>query len=322
MMGFSRRSFVVSSAAASAALGLNGTLEFIPPAFAEATAAATKGFYKFKLGDAEVITVYDGVWEKPHDAGLIKNASIEETKAALKAAGYSGENVPIPFTVTFLKRGDKVIMFDSGTGGQVQPTAGQMIENMAAAGIDPKSITTIIVSHLHPDHIFGLMAKDTNAQIYPNAEIIVPNAEMAFWTAEDVFTKLPEGFHFLAKRIQATLPAWKNVTLFDGEKEVAPGIVAIQSYGHSPGHTVYAVGSGKEQLLVVADIANMPALFVKNPQWHFQFDADPNAAEASRRRIFDRAIAENAIVSGYHFGIPGAGSIQKDGNGYAFVPIG
>ncbi len=238
-----------------------------------------------------------------------------------KAAGYSGENVPIPFTITLVKKGDKTIMFDGGTGAQLAPTAGKLPASMAAAGIDPKSISTIIVTHFHPDHIFGLMEKDTNAQVYPNAEIILPAAEMAFWGDQSVFSKIPEPFHSLAKRIQASFPAWKNVTRIEGEKEVVPGILAVPAYGHTPGHTVYIVGSGKEQLMVLADTTNMPALFARNPGWHISFDTDPAAAEANRRRLFDRAIADAAIVTGYHYGMPGAGHMQKDGAGYAFVPV-
>jgi glyoxylase-like metal-dependent hydrolase (beta-lactamase superfamily II) len=193
---------------------------------------------------------------------------------------------------------------------------------MAAAGIDPKGIGKIVVSHFHPDHIFGLMAKDTDAQIYPNAEIIMPAAELAWWTSAEAFAKLPPERHGLVKRIQATFPKWKNITPFEGEKEVAPGITAVPAPGHTAGHTVYQVASGPALLLVLADTSNIPALFARNPGWHAVFDADAALAEATRRKLFERAIADKALVSGYHFGMPGAGTIEKDGAGYAFVPVG
>jgi len=292
--------------------------------FAESKAAAdlmAKGFYNFKVGDIEVTTISDGQWLKPHDPGFIRNATIDETKAALAAAGLPDDKVTIPFTVTVVKSGGKTIMFDAGTGAQLAPTAGKLAANMAAAGIDPKTIDMIVVTHFHPDHIFGLMEKETNAQIYPNTEIIVPNAEYAYWTDAGTLAKLPENRQGLVKRIQATFPKWQNIKRIEDGAEVAPGVIAVAAYGHTPGHTTYLLGSGKDQLVVLADITNVPALFARNPGWHAVFDADPQMAEASRRRMFDRVVSDKSIITGYHYGMPGAGRIEKDGNGYAYIPL-
>ncbi len=314
-----RRTFIISAGVAAAAFGINKQLAFLPSARADEL--RDKGYFKFKVGDIEVTTLYDGHWDKPHDPGFIRNASVAETKAALKAAGRSDDKVQIPFTVTFVKTPSRTIMFDAGTGGQLAPTAGQLSANMKAAGISPAEIDTIIITHFHPDHIFGLMEKDRNAQVYPNTEIIVPDPEFAFWTDKTLTATLGKYRQGLAKRVRATLPSWSNVSRFSGEKEVAPGITAIPAHGHTAGHTVFSVASGDDQLLVMADTSNIPALFVRNPGWHAVFDADPDAAEASRRRVFDRAISDKAVVTGYHFGMPGAGRIERDGTGYAFVPL-
>ena len=332
MHSISRRGLVVSAAAAGAAFGLNRPLEFVAPAMAQKAGAnangspqalVDKGFAKFKVGDAEVTMLYDGTWEKAHDPGFIKNASVDEAKAALKAAGMTDAFMPIPFTVPVVKIGGKTIMFDAGTGGQAAPTAGLIQKNnmLKAAGIDPASISTIIVTHFHPDHIFGLMAKDTNEQIFPNAEIIVPAAEYTFWTDPGTIAKLPEARQGLAKRIQATLPNWKNIKQVEDGKDAVAGIKAVACYGHTPGHTGYVLGSGAQQLIISSDITNVAALFAKNPEWMGAFDQDGALAVTSRKAIFDRAIADKAIVTGYHWGMPGAGTIQKDGNGYALVPV-
>lgn len=325
MFDLSRRGFVVSASAAAAAFGLDRSIAFMPSAHAQASGKpmAEAGFHKFKLGDVEVIQLFDGHWEKPHDAAFIKQAGIDETKVALKAAGLTEAHVPIPFTVTVVKVRDSYVMFDSGTGNQVQPTAGRIVKDdlLKAAGIDPAKITTIAVTHYHPDHIFGLMAKDTNAQTYPDAQIVMPAPEYKFWTDPTLVEKTPTARQGLVKRIQATFPTWKNIKQVESDTEVAPGIRSIFTHGHTPGHTSYVVSAGNQQLLVLGDVANIPALFVKNPGWHPAFDSDATMAEATRRRLFDRAIADKAMVTGYHFGVPGAGTIAKDGGGYVFNPV-
>src|SRR5215467_4899828 len=317
MQSISRRAFVISAATAGAVFGLDGPLEFIGPAFAQKPdpKLMDKGVVKFKVGDIEVIQMYDGLWEKAHDPNFVKNASLDEVKAALKAGGLTDEFVPIPFTVTAVKSKGKLVLFDAGTGGQVSPKAGLVAaKNMKAAGIDPDKVTTTVLTHFHGDHISGLMAKETNAPIFPNAEILVPAGEYKYWTDPAVTAGA-------AKRIQAVFPGWKNIKPFEGDKEIVPGVRAIATFGHTPGHTSYQLGSGSKQLIVLGDVSNIPALFVVHPEWRAAFDTDGQLAETNRRKMFDRVIADKATVAGYHFGMPGAGTIKKDGNGYVFVPV-
>jgi glyoxylase-like metal-dependent hydrolase (beta-lactamase superfamily II) len=311
---------VVLSGTAAAALGLSGPLEFLSSAHA-ATARET-GFVKFNVGDIECTSLYDGIWQKSHDDGFIRNASVDQTKAALEKAGLSADFVPIEFAQTVVKSGGKTILIDAGTGGQLAPTAGKTMAHMAAAGIDANAIDTILISHFHPDHIFGLMAKETNAPIFPSAELVLPEAEYKFWTDPALIDKLPEQRKGLAKRIQATFPNWKNVRQVGNDVEVAPGVRSVSAFGHTPGHTAYHVSSGDAQLMVAGDIANVPALFVANPTWQAVFDSDPEMATQSRVGLFDRVIADKSIIAGYHFGFPNAGTISKDGNGYVFEPAG
>ena len=310
---------VVVSAAAGAAFGLSGPLRFLPSALADEARQA--GFFNYQIGEIACTAFYDGVWQKEHDENFIRNATVEQTKEALAAGGLTTDHVPIEFTQTVLKTGGKTVLIDAGTGGQLAPTAGLMMTNMAAAGFDPASIDIVLISHFHPDHIFGLMAKDTNEQIFPEAEIIVPEVEYAFWTDPGVFSQLPENWHGLATRIQATFPNWSNITRAAGEQDVAPGIRSLPAFGHTVGHTAFHVSSGDAELLMLGDSAIVPALFVAHPDWHVAFDADPDLAEANRRTVFDRAIADGATISGYHFGFPNAGTMAKDGNGYVFEPL-
>ena len=171
---------------------------------------------------------------------------------------------------------------------------------------------------VHEEICSGLMAKDTNAQMFPDAEIIVPAAEYKWWTQP--IDSIAQPRRGLAQRVQATFPTWKNVKQVDGEAELVPGVRALPAHGHTQGHTVHLISSGGKQLLVTADATNLPALFVKNPQWQAGFDHVPDLAVETRKRLFDRAIADKAMVAGYHWGLPNVGTIVKDGNGYAFTP--
>jgi len=201
----------------------------------------------------------------------------------------------------------------------VQPTAGKLAANMKAAGIDPAKIETILISHCHPDHIFGLMEKDTNKPVYPNAELIISDVEYKFWTDPAVIDRLPEARKGLARRIQAVFPTWKNIRQVEGEPEVAPGIRLVSSPGHTPGHRAFHLSSGSSQLMISNDTAYVPALVVANPGWHGQYDQNAAMAEESRRKLLDRVIADKIMICGYHFPFPGAGTISKDGAGYALT---
>jgi glyoxylase-like metal-dependent hydrolase (beta-lactamase superfamily II) len=320
MYQISRRDVVFGAAAAYAAFGLDKRIAFIGVAEAQTTPPAQASFKKYKVGDIEVVSLYDGVWEKAHDENFIKGATVEQTKTALKAGGLPDAFVPIPFTVLAVRTGDRLVLIDSGTGsGQTGgPKAGLLTQSMAAAGLDPKAVKTMVLSHFHGDHIFGLMAKDTHAQMFPEAEIIVPAAELKWWTQP--VDSIPQPRRGLAERIQLTFPNWKNIKPVEGEAEVAPGIRAIPAHGHTQGHTAHLISSGGQQLLATADASNIQALFVKNPEWQAQFDHVPDQAVETRKRLFERAIADKAMVAGYHWGLPNVGTIAKDGNGYAFTP--
>lgn len=320
MKHLSRRDVILSGAAAATGFGLSGPLRIVEPALAQATAGPDKPFHKYTVGTLKCTAIYDGIWEKPHDPTFIKNASIEDVKGAMRKAGLTDAFVSIPFTVLVVDTGRDLVMFDAGTGGQVQPTAGKLHVNMAAAGIDAKKITRIVISHFHPDHIFGLMEKVSNVQVFPQAEIIVPEKEMAFWGDAGVFAKLPKARHGLAQRIQANFPKWKNLTQAAVGKEVAPNIRMVSAPGHTPGHAAYHIAAGGAELIYSGDTFYQPALNLTHPDWYGSYDSDGATAEKSRRSLAERIIADKVLVAGYHFPWPAAGTISKDANGYVLVP--
>jgi hypothetical protein len=178
------RNALLTAAYAGAAFGLPRPVSFIEVALAQKGPEAGKGFRPFEFGQVQGFILNDGVWEKPHDPAFIENVSVEETKAALAVAGIANDVVPIPFNITLIKFGNETVLFDAGTG-QFQPTAVAMIANMAAAGIKPAQITRVVVSHFHPDHVFGLMSKaPDNTPVFPNATIYVPGTEFKFWMSQ------------------------------------------------------------------------------------------------------------------------------------------
>jgi glyoxylase-like metal-dependent hydrolase (beta-lactamase superfamily II) len=321
MLAMSRRG-LLTSAALGAAFGLNKKLAFIGPARAEAPLEPTTGFYKYKVGSIDVTAVYDGIWRKPHDPTFIKNASVAETKEALAKAGLTTEFMPIPLTVVVLKIGDKYVMVDAGSGvGQWQANATNLPANMQAAGIDRNRISTILVSHFHPDHIWGLMEKGSNAAVFPNAELIVSSTEYKWWTEPGRVEKLAEGRKAAGKRIADVFPTWKNWKLVEDNAEVAPGVRMLAAPGHTPGHSAFLVSSGTSQLMVSNDTMYVPALLAPHPDWQGAYDQDGTMAVATRRKLIDRVIADKMAICGAHFPFPGAGAFAADGNAYAFTPV-
>jgi glyoxylase-like metal-dependent hydrolase (beta-lactamase superfamily II) len=322
MFTMSRRG-ILASAAVAAAFGLHGKkLAFVGPAHAEAPLEPVNGVYKYKVGSIEVTAVYDGIWRKPHDPTFIKNATVEDTKEALAKAGLTTEFMPIPLTVVVLKIGDKYVMIDSGSGvGQWQANATNLPSNMKAAGIDRGQISTILVSHFHPDHVWGLMEKGTNAAVFPNAELIVSSTEYKWWTDPGRVEKLPEGRRPAGKRIGDVFPTWKNWKLVEDNAEVAPGVRLLAAPGHTPGHSAFLVTSGKDQLMVSNDAMYVPALLAPHPDWQGAYDQDGATAVTTRRKLMDRVIADKMMVCGAHFPFPGRGTFTKDGDAYAFAPL-
>ena len=310
---------LLSATVAGAVFGLDRQLAIITPAFAQKSPDPSPPFVRFKAGDATITAIYDGIWEKPHDPAFIKNASVDDVKGAMIASGLPADFVSIPLTVYVIEVGGKLIMCDSGSGGQWQPTAGRLHAGMAAAGIDPAKISTIVVSHFHPDHIYGLMQKDTDAPVYPNAEIVVHGAEYQWWTEPGRVEKLPEARKKLGARINTVLTQWKNIRQAAAGAEVAPGLRLVSAPGHTAGHVAFHLSSGSDQLMISNDTCYVPALSVAHPEWHGAYDQDGAIAEASRRQLMDRVVADKIKICGSHFPFPGAGKIVKDGNSYTLA---
>jgi glyoxylase-like metal-dependent hydrolase (beta-lactamase superfamily II) len=317
MSALSRRSFLTSSVLMAGAAALPRQAGAAAPL----ARAQGPGAYRTKLGDYQLTALYDGTWYLPIDDKFMRNASGAEVNAALAAAFLPPRVLPVTFTALMVNTGSRLVLIDTGTAGQIADTAGVMLDNLKAAGVAPSDIDTIVISHFHPDHIDGIKTKD-GAKVFPNAEILVPEPEWTFWMDDANMSRYRGAVHryFLnARRIFTDIA--KEVHRFKPGAEVAPDIVSLPAYGHTPGHTAFAVHSGTESLLVMSDTVRNPYLFVRHPDWQPIFDMDGPVAAKARRTMLERAAADRMLVEAYHFPFPACGHIVKNGAGFELEPV-
>lgn len=328
MTELTRRDLLGGAGMAGAALAL-GPLAAPAPAGAAAPPAGKQapGFYRYKVGSFECTSVTDGARTFPMPDMFVRNVPKAEALAAAEAAHMPKGMVTVPFTPQLINTGSKLVLIDCGFGAgmfeQSKGAIGQMMTNLAAAGIDPKSVDVVLMSHLHPDHTNGIRAAD-GSMAFPNAEIMVPAKDWAFWMSEENAAKaqsneMMKGYFANVRKVYAGIE--NRVTRYEWGQEVAPGITAIDTHGHTPGHTSFAVQSGSSKLLIQSDVTNIPELFLRNPDWHVAFDVDPQEAAKTRHRFYDMAAAEKALIAGFHFSFPSLGYVEKDGGKYRLQPV-
>ena len=288
---------------------------------AGAAAPQAPGFYRFKVGGYTVTTVHDGSRAVPLQ-GFVRNAPFEEVQKVLAESFLPTDSVRIPFTITFVDTGRQLVVFDTGNGVQQQAgaTVGKLLENMRAAGIDPARVDVVAMSHFHGDHVGGLLNAE-GGMAFPNAEVLVPEAEWRWWSDSGNESRSPENQRpTFANSARRFAPYQGRIRQIGEGAEVVPGIRAMPAYGHTPGHTVYHIADGGAQAMFVADTTNRPELLARRPDFYIAFDFDPAMAEATRRRLYDQVATDRIRITGYHFPFPATGYMAKDGNGYRFVP--
>jgi glyoxylase-like metal-dependent hydrolase (beta-lactamase superfamily II) len=328
MPDLSRRHLLAGASAAGAATALT-SLGALPAAHATVPPAGAQapGFYRYKVGSYECTSINDGASAFPLPDTFVSNVPKQEALAAAEAAYMPQGMVTVPFNPQLINTGSKLILIDSGNGIAAYETTkgavGRTLQNLAAAGVDPKSIDTVLMSHLHPDHTNGIRALD-GSMAFPNAEIMVPAKDWEFWMNDENAAKaqsnqMMKNYFANVKKIYTGIES--RVTKYDWGKEVAPGITSIAAPGHTPGHTAFAVASGNSKILIQSDVTNIPEFFLRNPDWHVVYDVEPDVAQATRHKFYDMASAEKAMVVGFHFAFPSIGHVEKDGSKYRLVPI-
>ena len=283
--------------------------------------SVASGVTRVELGGVTMTTVSDGHGSRALDGGFVRNAPLAEVQAALREAGLPEDRLTIPYTVLLADIGSQRVLFDTGNGEFGAATAGKVLENMAKAGIDPASVTAVVISHFHGDHINGLRNK-AGALVFPKAKIYVPTTEWNWWMDDARMAAAPEAMKnaFAATR-RVFAPIASAVVRFEPGADVLPGVRSIPAFGHTPGHTAFAIEGGSRKVMFWADNTNIAALFVRHPDWSAVFDMDADAARATRRKLADMAIDSDMLVAGYH--LPGAaiGTLSRRGSGYEFAPL-
>lgn len=323
MTNLHRRHFVAGSAAVSAA----SLLSPINRATAAAPLAGKQnaGFYRYKVGTFEITVVTDGATTTPLSDRYVQNIAKNDVSQALAAMHYAPDKTTNWYNPLVVNTGSKLVAIDAGGGPQAfqqtKGALGQFHANLVAAGIDRSAVDIVILSHLHGDHINGLLDAD-NKPAFPNAELLMPAVDVKFWTDDSNAARFQDPVRGQFANVKRVLGALGNkVTQYEGSKELIPGITSMPTPGHTPGHHSFMIASGSDQVLHQVDVtAGMATLFVRNPNWHFLFDVDGPLAEQTRRKFYDQVTADKLRVQGFHFPFPAVGHIDKDGTGYHFVP--
>lgn len=303
---WNRRAFLGAAAAATALVALPGRRS-------DAAAPA-----RLQLGDAEATVLSDG--------GLVlpMNLYLPDTPAAEIAALLSPHKLPLDVVqpdcnLTLLRIGDRVVLFDAGAGPLFQNTAGKLPESLAAAGIDRSEVTDLCFTHAHPDHLWGVL-DDFEEPVFPNARYWMNRIEWDFWRAPGTLAAMPEARQSFVVGAQNRMTAIEDrVELFDAGDELVPGVEAVGSFGHTPGHVCFMVHRGGG-LMVVGDAIVNAVISFERPDWHSGSDQDVERGAVTRRRLLDRLATDRAQIVGFHLPYPGIGVVERSGARYRFAP--
>ena len=317
---FTRR-HLFSSAAALGVAPLVGRLSLSAHAAAPMLGVHQPTHYRFKLGSFELTTILDanalidGPWPL-----IGANASQGEVDRLMFDNLLPANKYQPGFTPMILNTGKELILFDTGNGAKgfvPRPQGGWLASQLAPAGFKPDNIDLVILSHGHPDHIGGLF--EAGKPLFPNARYAIGDVEYQFWSPENKHSGDMAKFASLFRAHVTTLA--DKISFLKPGSDVAPGIRAVEGYGHTPGHLAFHIESEGKRLLFWGDCAHHQAASLARPDWHCVFDVDKEKAAATRKRIFEMVAIDRMPVSGYHMPFPSIGYLEKlKSGGYRWLP--
>jgi glyoxylase-like metal-dependent hydrolase (beta-lactamase superfamily II) len=328
MRTLTRRGLLGAGAAVPILAGLQ--LSGASGTYADTTAAPHGGgYYRFNIGSLKATVVSDGYGNTPFWPLFAANQEEPSTEAFLKD-NHLGKTNQFTNNLLVVDTPTDRVMVDTGFGDVLGPTSGEfprLVQNLERAGIPPESITMVIISHVHFDHVSGIITK-TGEHVLPKAKYVIVDDELAYWTGDrfeaDVnASKAPEELKrpaiFAAKTY---LPPIKGrMQVVRPGADIAPGISLIPAPGHSPAHTAIRFSSGNAELIHMADVAHRSDSGLQHPDWSIIFDSYPEQAIATRKRILSQVAADRALVLGYHFPFPGLGYVETAGSAFRWNPV-
>jgi len=310
-----------SSLALAAALLLAGL-----PHNAEAAAPQVKtqapGYYRMMLGDFEVTALNDGTVDLPMDK-LLTGAKPGQVLRALQHA-YLGTPLETSVNGYLINTGAKLVLIDTGAATLFGPTLGKLLGHLKAAGYQPEQVDEIYITHLHGDHVGGLLSEGKPA--FPNAVVRIDQREADYWLSEANMAKAPEAAQGGFKGAMMSIKPYQEAGRFkpfEGSPqgvELVPGVRAVSTYGHTPGHNVYVAESKGQKLAIWGDLMHVAAVQFPDPSVTIQFDSDSKAARPQREKAYADAAKNGYYVGVAHVAFPGIGRLRADGKGYVWVP--
>ena len=278
------------------------------------------GFYRVMLGDFEVTALSDGTVALPMDK-LLTGTTPAKTQ---KTLARSFLKAPLDTSVNgyLVNTGSKLVLIDTGAAGLFGPTLGNLLANLKAAGYQPEQVDEIYITHMHADHVGGLMAADKLA--FPNATVRADKHDADFWLSQANLDKAPadaKGFFQGAMASLNPYVAAGKFKAFEGDTDLVPGIKAVATPGHTPGHSIYKVESKGQTLVLWGDLMHVAAVQFPEPGVTIQFDTDSKNAAVQRKRAYAEAAKQGYLVGSAHISFPGLGHLRVQGKGYEWVPV-
>ncbi len=314
---FSRRTLF--KGAGLIATGATASTGFVQPVFAEGNSPfpVRPIANRFKLGSFEVTTFFDGAvqLDGPHPI-FGQNVSAADVQKLARENFLPEKRMEIGFTPTLVRAGDNLVLFDAGNGDSTgrRPNAGNLVSIMKHIGISPDDITHVVITHMHPDHIGGLM--EGGKPTFKNAAYITNASEFDFWTAKE---RLSGGTERTAKLVQSNVkPLSEKFSFIKAGDDIVNGITTLEAAGHTPGHMAVHVESEGDRLVLIADATNHHVVSLQRPDWHVRFDMDKQKAAHTRKNLLGMIAADRIPFIGYHMPFPSVGYLEAKGAGFRY----